>query len=48
MQVQSENMQIYALAYQQWNNQDYLNTASQIDNFLINFLRSPGGAFYTS
>lgn len=48
MSMQAENMRIYALAYSQWKNPEYLRMASEIHRFLQTFLTSPDGAFYTS
>jgi uncharacterized protein YyaL (SSP411 family) len=48
MQMQAEEMRIFALAYQLWHNPDYLKAAKDIQRFLLTFLTSPSGAFYTS
>jgi uncharacterized protein len=48
MQMQSENMRIFALAYEAEKNPSYLGAAKAIDKFLSTFMLSPDGAFYTS
>jgi uncharacterized protein YyaL (SSP411 family) len=48
MQVQAQNMRIYARAYAQWKNPEYLKAARDIQRFITTFLTSPDGAFYTS
>jgi uncharacterized protein YyaL (SSP411 family) len=48
MQMQAENLRIYSLAWSQFHDPRYLAAAQSIHHFLINFLRSPDGAFYTS
>ncbi len=48
MQMQAEDMRIYALAYSQFHNPDDLKSAKEIERFLRAFLMSPDGAFYTS
>jgi hypothetical protein len=48
MQMQAQNLRIYALAYAQWHDPVYLDTAQAIHRFLTTFLLSPDGAFYTS
>ena len=48
MQMQAENLRIYALAYAQWHDPSYLNAAEAIHRYLIRFMLSPNGAFYTS
>jgi uncharacterized protein YyaL (SSP411 family) len=48
MQVQAQNMRIYARAYAQWKNPEYLKAAHDIQRFITTFLTSPDGAFYTS
>ena len=48
MQMQAENLKVYALAYAQWKDPEYLHSAQSIAGFLKNFLLSPDGAFYTS
>jgi uncharacterized protein len=48
MQMQAENLRIYALAYALWHDTTYLETANRIRDYLKNFLMSPDGAFYTS
>ncbi len=48
MQVQAQNMRIYARAYAQWKNPEYLKAARDIQRFIATFLTSPDGAFYTS
>jgi uncharacterized protein len=48
MQMQAENLRIYALAYAQWQDPKYLRAAQEIRHYLKTFLTSPEGAFYTS
>jgi uncharacterized protein len=48
MQMQAENLRIYAQAYTVWKDPAYLQAARQIRDYLRNFLTSPDGAFYTS
>jgi uncharacterized protein len=48
MQVQAEDLRIYALAYAFWHDDTYLQTADRIRGYLKNFLTSPVGAFYIS
>jgi len=48
MQMQAENLKVYALAYAQWKDPEDLRSAQSIAGFLKNFLQSPDGAFYTS
>jgi hypothetical protein len=48
MQMQAENLRIYAQAYGQWHDPAYLKAAKDIERYLSNFLTSPEGAFYTS
>ena len=48
MQMQAENLRIYAAAYAVWKDPNYLQSARQIRDYMRNFLTSPEGAFYTS
>jgi uncharacterized protein len=48
MQMQAEDLRIYALAYALWHDEAYLQAADRIRAYLKNFLTSPEGAFYTS
>jgi len=48
MQMQAEDLRIYALAYALWHDDSYLRAANRIRGYLKNFLTSPEGAFYTS
>ena len=48
MQMQAENLRIYAQAYALWKEPAYLEAARKIRGYLRNFLTSPDGAFYTS
>ncbi len=48
MSVQAVNMRIYALAFLQWKDAQYLRAAESIMGYLRTFLKSPDGAFYTS
>jgi uncharacterized protein YyaL (SSP411 family) len=48
MQMQAEDLRIYADAYSLWHDDAYRKAATQIFGYLQNFLISPEGAFYTS
>ena len=48
MQMQAEDLRVYAQAFALWHDESYLHAASRIREFLKNFLTSPDGAFYTS
>ena len=48
MQMQAEDLRIYAAAYALWHDDTYLQAAKRIRGYLKNFLTSPEGAFYTS
>jgi uncharacterized protein len=48
IQMQAEDLRIYALSYALWHDEAYLQAAHQIRAYLKNFLTSPEGAFYTS
>jgi uncharacterized protein len=48
MQMQTEDIKIYALAYAKYHDPSYLNAAESIHHFLIRFLHDKNGAFYTS
>ena len=48
MQMQAENLRCYALGYAQWRDPKYLKAAQDINRFLMSWLLSPEGAFYTS
>jgi uncharacterized protein len=48
MQVQAEDLRIYAEAYALWGDETYLQAAKRIRTYLKNFLTAPDGAFYTS
>ena len=48
MSMQAENLRIYADAYAQWHDPDYLRAAQSIHSFVKTFLTSAEGAFYTS
>jgi len=48
MQMQAEDLRIYAEAYALWQDKAYLQAAKKIRGYLKNFLSSPEGAFYTS
>jgi uncharacterized protein len=48
MQMQAEDLRVYAQAYAFWHDETYLRAANRIRNYLKNFLTSPDGAFYTS
>jgi uncharacterized protein YyaL (SSP411 family) len=48
MQMQAEDLRIYAEAYALWHEISYLQAANQIRGYLKSFLTSTEGAFYTS
>src|SRR5580704_5768169 len=48
MQMQAEDLRIYALAYALWHDDSYLQAANRIWGYLKSFLTSPEGAFYAS
>ena len=48
MQMQAEDLRIYAEAFAFWNDPTYLDTAEKIHGYLVHFLRSDDGAFYAS
>jgi uncharacterized protein len=48
MQMQAENIRIYAEAYAFWADPTYLTTARKIYGYLKGFLMSPEGVFYAS
>jgi len=48
MSMQAEDMRVYSLAYAQFRDPAYLHAAQAIEKFLVKFLLSPTGAFYTS
>jgi hypothetical protein len=48
MQMQTDDLRIYALAYAQWKDPAYLNAAESIHHYLARFLMGDNGAFYTS
>ncbi len=48
MQMQAEDMRVYALGYMLWHDPAYLKAAQNIHRYLEAFLMSPEGAFYTS
>jgi uncharacterized protein YyaL (SSP411 family) len=48
MQMQAEDLRIYALAYALWHDDSYLQSANRIRGYLKSFLTSPEGAFYAS
>jgi uncharacterized protein len=48
MQMQAEDLRIYALAYALWHDDSYLQAANRIRDYLKDFLTSPEGAFYAS
>ena len=48
MQMQAENLRIYAQAYAQWGDESYLAAAQAIHRYLRAFLSSPDGVVYTS
>ena len=48
MQMQAENLRIYALGYVQWGDPEYLHAATEIARYVKTFLTSREGVFYTS
>ena len=48
MQMQAENLRCYALGYAEWHDPKYLKAVEDIHRFLVTFLLSPEGGFYTS
>src|SRR3984893_4623372 len=48
MQMQAEDLRIYALAYSLLHDPEYLQAANRIRAYLKHFLTSPEGAYYTS
>lgn len=48
MQMQAENLRVYALGYMLFKDETYLKAAKDISGYLSSFLKSPDGAFYTS
>lgn len=48
MQMQAENMRVYALGSMLYGDPAYLKAAEEIARYLNDFLTSPDGAFYTS
>ena len=48
MSIQTDDLQLYSLAYKQFNEPKYLLAAQAIAGYLTTFLSSPDGAFYTS
>jgi len=48
MQMQAENMRVYAIGYSVFGDEKYLNASRSIASYLEKFLSSPEGAFYTS
>ncbi len=48
MQMQAENLRIYARAFAQWGDPGYLDAARSIHRYLRTFLTSPDGVVHTS
>ena len=48
MWYQAQYLRVYSEAFALWNEPIYLNAAQSIYNYLINFMQSPEGVFYTS
>jgi uncharacterized protein YyaL (SSP411 family) len=48
MQMQAENIRVYAEAFAGWGDHTYLDTAQKIYGYLNRFLRSPDGCYYAS
>ena len=48
MWYQAQNLRLYSNAYTLWDDPDYLKAAQSIYAYLVNFMQSPEGVFYTS
>ncbi|MDR3418642.1 MAG: DUF255 domain-containing protein [Nevskia sp.] len=48
MSFQADDLRLYALAYERWQDPRYLQAAQAIRDYLLNFLRGPDDAFYVS
>ncbi len=48
LNIQTQNLRMYVLGYEQWGDPVYLKTAERIHDFLRDFLLSPDHGFYTS
>ena len=48
VQIQADNLRLFAQAYAQWGNPEYLAAARAIHGYMQDFLRSPDGTFYVS
>ncbi len=48
MSIQADDLRLYSIAAVQFNEARYLKAARDIERYLMNFLTSPEGAFYTS
>jgi len=48
MSFQADNLRVYSLAYRLYGEEKYLTAAKAVHGFLVRFLTSPEGAFYTS
>jgi len=48
MSMQSENLRIFSMGYAQFGDETALRAAQAIHRYMVNFLLSPDGAFYTS
>lgn len=48
MSTQAGNLRVYSLAYAQYQDPDYRAAADAVAGYLLQHLRSPQGAFYTS
>ena len=48
MSMQAEPMRLYALAYGQFRDERYRQAVRDLHRYVVTFLRSPEGAFYTS
>ena len=48
MSIQSDDLRLYSVASVQFHEERYLKAARNIERYLIDFLTSPEGAFYTS
>jgi hypothetical protein len=48
LQIQADDLRLYALAYMAFGDPAYLKAAQSIHRYVSEFLRSPDGAFYVS
>ncbi len=48
MSIQAAHLMLYSLAHAQWGMQEHRDAAHRVYRYLVDFLTSPEGAFYTS